>query len=107
MVGPATLEKAAQKQMLLHKLWVHESRRVFTDRLVCEADKEMVELLLREVVHCNMGNAGDFIDLSLPEMSPSRLLFCNFAEVGSVDYSLAASSSSVKAALVGIIELYN
>ena len=33
-------------QALLQKLWVHESRRVFTDRLVCEADELVVEGLL-------------------------------------------------------------
>ena len=104
MVEPATVEKSTNKQALLQKLWVHESRRVFTDRLVCEADELVVEGLLEAVVP---GSPGDFVDISQPEMAPSRLLFCNFAEPNSVDYTLAPSNASVKSSLAGIIELYN
>lgn len=76
MVEAATVETSTNKQALLQKLWVHESRRVFTDRLMCEADELVVEGLLRAVIP---DNPGDFINLGLPEMAPSGLLFCNFA----------------------------
>lgn len=61
MVEPATVETSTNKQALLQKLWVHESRRVFTDRLVCEADELVVEGLLQAVIP---DAPGDFIDLS-------------------------------------------
>jgi len=53
MVEAGTVSKSANKRELLHKLWVHESRRVFTDRLINEADKMIVENLLEEVIRVN------------------------------------------------------
>jgi dynein heavy chain, axonemal len=71
---------------------------------VCEADELVVEDLLQAVIP---DAPGDFIDLSQPEMAASRLLFCNFAETRSADYTLAQSSTSVKSALAEIINVYN
>jgi dynein heavy chain len=92
MVTSNTVEQSTQKLALLHKLWVHEARRVFTDRLVDEADQQLVEGLLRDVVLQARDALGADVDLSEPEMAPSKLLFCNFAEPGSADYQLAAST---------------
>jgi len=107
MVEPATVAKSARKPELLQKLWVHESRRVFTDRLVCEADRELVEGLLASVVLANKASVGPFADLGAEEMAPSSLLFCNFAEAGSADYSPVLSRAKVQTSLTEIIELYN
>lgn len=46
MADPSTVAASTDSLLLLHKLWVHESRRVFTDRLVSELDCQQVEELL-------------------------------------------------------------
>ena len=39
MVPAEVVEKCEDKQRMLHRLWVHETMRVFSDRLINEEDK--------------------------------------------------------------------
>ena len=49
MVRPEVVQGNSDHLQLLYKLWVHEARRVFSDRLVSSADQELVEGLLAGV----------------------------------------------------------
>lgn len=45
--------KVIQDQMDFLKLWVHESQRVFRDRLVDKADQTVFDNLIRRILHTN------------------------------------------------------
>lgn len=92
MVSSSSVTEAARKSELLQKLWVHESRRVFTDRLVSEADRSLVEGLLKSVVE---GAARKFVDSGLLDLPPSKLMFCNFVHAESRDYGLVEAGRAL------------
>ena len=86
------------------RLWIHECRRVFTDRLISEADQLLVEDLMKKVV---LEAKGDLIDPNMLDEESQSILFCNFSEINSFDYNLVTSRSDLYASLQDIIENYN
>ena len=78
MVQTDVIQKAQDKAQLLQKLWIHECRRVFNDRLISSEDRLLLEDLMRHVI---MDAKEEFIDLTLLDNEPSSIIFCNFAEM--------------------------
>lgn len=64
MLLPKNACGSHSKLELLGKLWIHESRRVFTDRLVNQEDAEVVQAEMRRVTQ---EAESDFVVLSLLE----------------------------------------
>lgn len=104
MFLPKNVCSSHNKLELLGKLWIHESRRVFTDRLVNEEDALVVQAEMRRVIQ---EAESDFAVLSLVEKPQAELLFCNFNEPNLLEYSLMKSRGEVAESLSVILELYN
>ena len=64
MLLPKNARSSHSKLELLGKLWIHESRRVFTDRLVNQEDAEVVQAEMCRVIQ---EAESDFVVLSLLE----------------------------------------
>ncbi|CAE7685039.1 DNAH1, partial [Symbiodinium sp. KB8] len=58
------------------RLWVHESRRVFADRLVSEADRTWFDDHLKEALVSHVGKSWDELDIG------KRLLFGDYLRPG-------------------------
>jgi AAA+ lid domain len=71
--------KAVPNSRALLRLWVHESTRVFCDRLVCSADREWFNGQLKTVIE------GDF------KTPWAEVLAVTFLTVNSIDCSTSAT----------------
>jgi dynein heavy chain len=70
--------RATQDQDTLSKLWLHESQRVFYDRLINEEDQQWFEKLACELLSRHLGQM-----LSPDQIfGESSVLFCDFMKAG-------------------------
>uniref|UniRef100_A0AAV2MDL9 AAA+ ATPase domain-containing protein n=1 Tax=Knipowitschia caucasica TaxID=637954 RepID=A0AAV2MDL9_KNICA len=86
----------------LARLWLHESCRVYSDRLVEHNDLHLFQRLQTETVHeC-------FEDLDKSKMTQLPLLYCHFAQMdGESSYSHMSDWSVLRASLTDALENYN
>ena len=77
MVSP---KHCTTKQALV-RLWLHETMRVFHDRLVDDQDKEHLRSILLELVGKNLGSAVGSPSELLPE--GTSIIFGDFLRPGS------------------------
>ena len=64
----------------------------------------MVEGLLRSAVQ---GATRKFVDPGLLDIPPAKLVFCNFVDPESRDYSLGEAGEALRASVAAIIEQHN
>ena len=86
-----------QEPGILFKLWAHENTRVYSDRLVDEADKEVFKSLLLEVLNEQFG-----CDLNAYKEEP---IFLNYIDEKA--YQIYSNLINAKQALKEFLEDYN
>ncbi|XP_061919084.1 dynein axonemal heavy chain 11 isoform X5 [Entelurus aequoreus] len=83
-------------------LWLHESCRVYSDRLVDVKDLQLFGKLQMETVHeC-------FEGVEIEKMTKEPLLFCHFAKIGEESsYTAVTDWSVLRTTLTDALESYN
>lgn len=101
-VPAEVIEHKKEKLTSLKRLWLHEVMRVFSDRLIDEADKD---LFARE---CLNFEGSTFFKEEDVKNAPS-LIFCNFVEpdADSPMYMEALSNDYLRISLAKVVERYN
>lgn len=86
----------------LARLFMHESYRVYRDKLVDERDLEQFDKLLREVVK------KSFEDMSETELYKQPLMFCHFASgIGDPKYMPVQTYAELNKLLVDALDNHN
>mmetsp|Transcript_30358 Transcript_30358/g.46460 ORF Transcript_30358/g.46460 Transcript_30358/m.46460 type:complete len:224 (-) Transcript_30358:1361-2032(-) len=102
---PPVSAKTPDKKALMYKLWIHECRRGFSDRLICEEDEEVFERAMFDQLEAVQGIDYDKEDYDL---SNSQLLFSNFTDpVISLDYNIITDRDKFVKILEEEMEKYN
>ena len=73
-------QKQCNSKQALVRLWLHESMRVFHDRLIDDQDKRHFRNILRELVGKNLGSAVGSPQELFPE--GSSIIFGGFLKPG-------------------------
>nr|XP_054596285.1 dynein axonemal heavy chain 11 [Nothobranchius furzeri] len=96
--GPETMRESTDLAML----WLHESCRVYSDRLVDAQDLQLFQKLQMETVHeC-------FEELEDSKLNKQPLLYCHLAHMGEgLSYVPITSWSSLRGVLTDALESYN
>uniref|UniRef100_UPI0037E727D7 dynein axonemal heavy chain 11 n=1 Tax=Semicossyphus pulcher TaxID=241346 RepID=UPI0037E727D7 len=96
--GPESVKESTD----LALLWLHESCRVYADRLVDVTDLRLFRRLQMETVHeC-------FEGLEDKEVTKQPLLYCHFAQRGDeASYTPVSDWSALKSVLTDALESYN
>ncbi|KAM6995333.1 dynein axonemal heavy chain 11 [Tautogolabrus adspersus] len=96
--GPESVKESTD----LALLWIHETCRVYSDRLVDVTDLQLFRKLQMETVHeC-------FEGLEDKEMTKQPLLYCHFSQTGNeASYTPVKDWSSLKSILTDALESYN
>ena len=98
MVEP---KKVSTKEQLA-RLWVHESQRVFGDRLTCDDDHDWLDGLLKHQVEHNFNLKYDDV------VSSTRLMYCDFVTgVDSTVYEEVANMEALKHVVEDALADYN
>uniref|UniRef100_A0A7N8XYV6 Dynein axonemal heavy chain 11 n=1 Tax=Mastacembelus armatus TaxID=205130 RepID=A0A7N8XYV6_9TELE len=97
-VRPESVKESAD----LALLWLHESSRVYSDRLVDVKDLQLFRKLQMETVHeC-------FEGLEDTKLTKQPLLYCHFAQMGEeTSYSPVTNWSVLRSVLTDALESYN
>ncbi|XP_056142990.1 dynein axonemal heavy chain 11 [Lampris incognitus] len=96
--GPETVGESTD----LVLLWLHESRRVYSDRLVDTKDLQLFHKLQMETMHEHIEGVED------KDVTEQPLLYCHFAQRGeNSSYTLIKEWSMLKAILTDALESYN
>ncbi|XP_041102237.1 dynein heavy chain 11, axonemal-like [Polyodon spathula] len=86
----------------LVQLWLHESSRVYADKLVESKDSELFHKMLLDTAHKYFDAVGDHILLQRP------LIYCHFANgVGDPRYMPVKEWETLKRILVETLDSYN
>ena len=101
-VPAEVIEQKKDKLNSLKRLWLHEVMRVFSDRLIDEADKT---LFTKECLNFEGSNFFREEDLK----KASSLIFCNFVEpdTDSPMYMEALSNDYLRISLAKVVEQFN
>ncbi|XP_060906749.1 dynein axonemal heavy chain 11 [Labrus mixtus] len=96
--GPESVKQSTD----LALLWIHETCRVYSDRLVDVTDLQLFRKLQMETVHeC-------FEGLEDKEMTKQPLLYCHFSQTGNEpSYTPVKDWSSLNSILTDALESYN
>ncbi|GAA6224990.1 dynein heavy chain 11, axonemal-like isoform X1 [Lates japonicus] len=96
--GPETMKDSTD----LALLWLHESCRVYSDRLVDDKDLQLFRRLQMETVHeC-------FEGLEDKKVTKQPLLYCHFSQMGEeASYAPVTDWSVLRAILTDALESYN
>ncbi|TMS10512.1 Dynein heavy chain 11, axonemal [Larimichthys crocea] len=96
--GPESVKESAD----LALLWLHESCRVYSDRLVDVMDVQLFRKLQMETVHeC-------FEGLEDKKVTKQPLLYCHFAQIGDeASYTPVTDWSTIRSILTDALESYN
>ncbi|XP_030250577.1 dynein heavy chain 11, axonemal isoform X3 [Sparus aurata] len=95
--GPESVKDSTD----LALLWLHESCRVYSDRLVDVMDLQLFRKLQMETVHeC-------FEGLEDKKVTKQPLLYCRFAQIGDEAYSPVTDWSALRSILTDALESYN
>ncbi|XP_008293045.1 dynein heavy chain 11, axonemal [Stegastes partitus] len=96
--GPETVKESAD----LALLWLHESCRVYSDRLVDVKDLQLFRKLQMEAVHeC-------FEGLEDKQVKRQPLLYCHFSQMGDdPSYAPVSNWSALRTILTDALESYN
>ena len=98
MVEP---KKVASKEQLA-RLWVHESRRVFGDRLTCEEDREWLENVLHHQIEHSFSLKYEEVVMN------KRLVYCNFVTgADSSAYEEVSNMEALKRVVEDALADYN
>ncbi|KAF7658249.1 hypothetical protein LDENG_00015570 [Lucifuga dentata] len=96
--GPETVKDSND----LALLWLHESCRVYSDRLLDVKDQKLFHRLLMETVHERFEGLKDEMVIKQP------LLYCHFAQRGEEDsYTPVTDWSVLRTILTDALESYN
>ncbi|XP_023819910.1 dynein heavy chain 11, axonemal [Oryzias latipes] len=98
LTGPETLKESNDLAML----WLHETNRVYSDRLVDAKDLQLFLKLQTETVHeC-------FKELEVTEVKKQPLLYCHFTHMGEKpSYTPVTDWSKLRTILTDALESYN
>ncbi|TKS81941.1 Dynein heavy chain 17, axonemal [Collichthys lucidus] len=96
--GPESVKESTD----LALLWLHESCRVYSDRLVDVMDLQLFRKLQMETVHeC-------FEGLEDKKVTKQPLLYCHFAQIGDeASYTPVTDWSTIRSILTDALESYN
>lgn len=96
MVSPAT----CNNKDTLMRLWLHESLRVFHDRLICSEDRQLFTNLLAELVSKHFNSSASHADL----FENRTLLFGDFLKPGLEREERLYEELPDMAKVVGVLE---
>lgn len=90
------VQKSNDQTFLLRRLWIHESMRVFSDRLISQADKQLFQEKCLQQSRFYQQNGSD-------------LIFCNFVDFNPVQsvYQEVTDVLEIRHNLDKIVETYN
>ncbi|XP_074510014.1 dynein axonemal heavy chain 11 [Sebastes fasciatus] len=96
--GPDSVEESTD----LALLWLHESCRVYSDRLVDVKDLQLFRKLQMETVH------ACFEGLEDKKVTKQPLLYCHFAQMGDeASYAPVTDWAALRSVLTDALESYN
>ncbi|XP_033732158.1 dynein beta chain, ciliary-like [Pecten maximus] len=96
------LPECAKTPVELVRLWLHESERVYKDKLVDQADLEGYDKVVKDTVKKNFEDIDEAILYKQP------LMYCHFSQgVGDPKYNSVTSWEDINKILVEALENYN
>jgi len=112
-------KESVETKITFIRLWVHESLRVFSDRMLDEGDKEWLFLKIRDAVKSNFKDSFEIAFDHLPKFenqitkdSFNDLMFGNFMDVGEKDgkcrrYEEITSMETLRNKVLSYLDEYN
>jgi hypothetical protein len=90
MVPKEKVVSSQDKLGLIQRLWIHESTRVFSDRLIDETDKDLFTETIQEVVDSVQPNYIDFSKIKI-----DQIIFANFVNYNPSDPQYEESAGAL------------